>query len=129
MRLADLPNEPALLIRIAREWRSGLSEEQLYERVRRYWRIQPLRRHFPPKLAYGVADSIIRAVYRIEGWETYDMAIEAKCSDRSDRSPHAAGHRVGFVGRPAADLLHLIGQPIADCPKSQNPVTYLHCDR
>lgn len=76
MRLADLPSEPSLLIRIAREWRPGLSDEQLYERVRRYWRIQPQRRQREPVLAYGVADGVIRAVYRIEAWETYDMAVE-----------------------------------------------------
>lgn len=28
-----------------------------------------------PKLAFGIADTVIRAVYRIEGWETYDMAL------------------------------------------------------
>lgn len=127
MRLAHLPSEPSLLIRIAREWRPGLSDEQLYERVRRYWRIQPQRRQREPVLAYGVANGVIRAVYRIEGWETYDMATEAKRWDRSDKAPHAAGIRVGFVGHRERSLDHLIGQHIIDCPKSQNPVTYVNC--
>ncbi len=127
MRLSDLPPEPSLLIRITREWHPGLSDEQLYERVRRYWRIQPQRRERPPVLAYGVAEGVIRAVYRIEGWETYDMATEAKRWDRSDRAQHAAGERVGFVGRVPRELQHLVGQPLIDCPKSQNPVTYLNC--
>jgi hypothetical protein len=127
MILADLPKEPALLIRIAREWRPGLTDEQLYERVRRYWRIQPLGRPHPPTLAYGVAEGVIRAVYRIDDWESYDMAAEAKRWDRADRAPHAAGRRVGFVGQPAAELQHLVGQALTDCPKSQNPVMYLNC--
>jgi hypothetical protein len=127
MLLADLPREPSLLIRIAREWRPGLSEEQLYERVRRYWRIRPERRDPSPVLAYGIADGIIRAVYRIEGWETYDMAAEAKRWDRLDQSRHPSGERVGFVGRPAENFQHLIGEPLADCPKAQNPVTYSNC--
>lgn len=127
MKVSELPSEPGLLIRIAREWRQGLSEEQLYERVRRYWRIQPQRRSRPPVVAYGIADGIIRAVYRIEAWENYDMAIEAKRWDRADSSPHAAGMRMGFVGRSAVDLQHLVGQHLVDCPKSQNPVTYLNC--
>lgn len=127
MRLADLPPEPSLLIRIAREWRPNLSDEQLYERVRRYWRIQPQRRQREPVLAYGVADGVIRAVYRIEGWETYDMATEAKRWDRTDRAPHAAGTRVGFVGRPERLLDSFVGQHLIDCPKSQNPITYLNC--
>ena len=127
MKLADLPPEPSLLIRIAREWRPGLSEEQLYERVRRYWRIQPQRRQREPVLAYGVADGVIRAVYRIEGWETYDMAKEAKRWDRADRAPHAAGTRIGFVGQREKSLSHLVGEHLIDCPKSQNPITYLNC--
>jgi hypothetical protein len=125
--LADLPAEPALIIRITREWRTGLSDEQLYERVRRYWKLRPDRKAAPPKIAYGVADGVIRAVYAIDGWETYDMATEAKRRDRADLNPHAAGIRVGFIGRRLAQLDHLEGMRLTDCPKSQNPVGYLNC--
>ena len=125
--LADLPARPALIIRIAREWKAGLSEEQLYERVRRYWRIRPERRVVVPEIAYGMADGIIRAVYAIDGWETYDMAVEAKRPDRADRTAHPAGIRTGFAGHRLDSLDHLVGAKLVDCPKAQNPVTYLNC--
>lgn len=127
LALSDLPVVPALLIRISREWRGGLSQEQLYERVRRYWRIRPERRATPPQLAYGVGDGVIRAVFAITGWETYDMAVEAKRSDRLDLSPHGRGERIGFVGEWCDDLAYLVGARLVDPPKGQNPVTYLHC--
>lgn len=60
MQIADLPRQPSLLIRISREWRPGLTDAQLYERVRRYWRINPLQRSIQPKLAYGLAEGVIR---------------------------------------------------------------------
>ncbi len=127
LSLSDLPATPALLIRFAREWRGGLSQEQLYERVRRYWRIRPERRDPAPQLAYGIGDGVIRAVFKITGWETYDMAQEVKRSDRLDLSPHAAGTRVGFVGHWSEEHDHLIGARLIDPPKSQNPVSYFHC--
>ena len=125
--LADLPARPALIIRIAREWKAGLSEEQLYERVRRYWRIRPEHRVVVPEIAYGVADGIIRAVYAIDRWETYDMSVEVKRPDRADRAAHPAGIRAGFVGHRLEALEHLVGSRLLDCPKAQNPVTYLNC--
>ncbi len=127
MQIADLPRQPSLLIRISREWRPGLTDAQLYERVRRYWRINPLQRSIQPKLAYGLAEGVIRAVYGIDDWESYDMAEARKSDDRLDQTPHAAGRRFGFVGSPEAALQHLIGMVLIDAPKSQNPVTYLHC--
>ena len=127
MQIADLPRQPSLLIRISREWRPGLTDAQLYERVRRYWRINPLQRSIQPKLAYGLAEGVIRAVYGIDAWETYDMALARKSDDRLDQTPHASGRRIGFVGSPEPGLQHLVGLALLDAPKSQNPVTYLHC--
>lgn len=127
LTIADLPELPAVVIRISREWREGLSEAQLYERVRRYWKIQPEKRLRPPVLAYGVAEGVIQAVYWIDGWETYDMAMEPKAPDRVDQSAHMPGQRLGFVGRPAPEYAHLLGQVLADAPRGQNPVTYVRC--
>ena len=121
---AELPQVPSLLIRISREWHAGLTEEQLYERVRRYWKIQPERREAPPVLAFGLADGVIRAVYRIDSWERFDMAHERKSADRVDQSPHQPGVRVGFVGRPAVEFQNFVGCVLADAPRGQNPVTY-----
>lgn len=125
--LSELPRTPALLIRISKEWRPGLSQDQLYERVRRYWRIRPEHRATPPVLAYGIGDGAIQAVFRILSWETYDMAREAKATDRADQQPHRAGRRVGFIGHWSDEHAHLVGARLIDPPKSQNPVSYLNC--
>ena len=127
MRREDLTNEPALLIRIAREWRTGLSEQQLYERTRRYWRMQPLKRVVEPVLAIAIADGAVRGVFRIEGWETYDMAHEVKSADRVDQEPHPPSKRMGFVGKTADEYEHLIGVRLSNPPKAQNPIGYLNC--
>jgi hypothetical protein len=127
MRTEDLTDEPAVLIRIAREWRTGLSDGQLYERTRRYWKMQPLKRRVIPTIAFAVADGAVRAAYRIEAWETYDMAVEAKDADRSDQTPHAAGIRTGFVGRTAGEYDSIIGLRLENPPKAQNPISYLNC--
>ena len=117
-----------MLIRISREWRPGLTEEQLYERVRRYWRATPQKRGRPPLLAFGVAEERLVAAYWIEGWETYDMASHRKDPDRLDQEPHPGGKRVGFKGRPATEYARLIGKRLIDHPRGQNPISYLHTD-
>jgi|APTNR8051073442_1049403.scaffolds.fasta_scaffold64929_2 hypothetical protein len=127
VRLEGITQEPALVIRIAKEWRPSLSEEQLYERARRYWRIRPERRRSTPALAIVVADEAVQAVYRITGWETYDMVRETKDPDRLDQSPHPPGHRMGWTGYRASEFDSLIGIPITNPPKGQNPVAYLNC--
>ncbi len=124
----DLPPVPSMLIRISREWRPGLTEEQLYERVWRYWRATPQKRRRPPLLAFGVAEERLVAAYWIEGWETYDMASHRKDPDRLDQERHPGGKRVGFKGRPATEYAGFIGKRLTDAPKGQNPVSYLHTD-
>lgn len=69
---------------------------------------------------------MIRAIYRIDTWETYDMSLEQKQSDRSDQTAHRAAIRVGFIGVPADDLAHLVGRKLTDAPNGQNPISYLH---
>jgi hypothetical protein len=53
--------------KINRTFWEGMSDEELYERTRFAWRTIPYRHN--PDLAFAVAHGIVRAVYRIDGWE------------------------------------------------------------
>lgn len=83
--------------RVAGSTASEAENDLKQDLLRRYWRIKPENRKARPVLAYGIAEGVIRAVYRIDAWETYDMAIEAKRWDRAGRSyrrhpPRVANH-------------------------------------
>jgi hypothetical protein len=55
-----------LLIRVSREYRHGITSEELYDKTRQWWKVNP---HRQPDYAFSVFDGIVRAVYRIEEWE------------------------------------------------------------
>lgn len=59
-------DEPALLIRIPRAYRPGMSREALYEATRGHWKIGPRRKC--AELAMAVVDGTVREVYVIDGW-------------------------------------------------------------
>src|SRR6266446_2246879 len=65
---------PAILIKIAKEWRPGLTPDQLYERTRRYWICSPTRKKTPPQFAFSIAKGLIVQVFKINDWEDYDMS-------------------------------------------------------
>jgi uncharacterized protein len=61
-----LPEHPVVLIRLNREqWQDD--KRPLYERTRKWWRMGD--RRLRANWAFSVYDGIVRAVYRIEGWE------------------------------------------------------------
>lgn len=63
------PEHRVLLIRVSREFRHGMTAEELYEKTRQWWKLGP-RRH-QPEWAFAVYQGIVRAVYRIDpaSWE------------------------------------------------------------
>ena len=91
--------EPALLIRINRQFKYGMTEDELYEHARGIWVIGP-RRH-KARFAMAVYAGIVREVYEIEAWhragstpyETRNQAELAKARDK----------RWEFVGRVASN--------------------------
>lgn len=58
--------EPALLIRINRLYRHGMTAQELYEATRGVWVLGP--RRMKARLAFAVFDRIVREVYRIDSW-------------------------------------------------------------
>jgi hypothetical protein len=101
---------PAIIIKIEQEWRSDLTAEQLYERVRRYWYCNPTGRTPPPTHAIAVARGLIREIYLIDRWEEYRGWPEDVDKTRLllPEEPWTPGQvRRGFIGQIACDLAHL----------------------
>ncbi len=115
-----------MLVNIAREWDPALTDRELYERARRYWRCAPQRHR--ADYAMVVGDGIIREIYRIDGWREIDMSAVVL-----DPGRKAAGEplprytrRQEFKGEIALDMRHYVGKSARHL-FGQNPVRWLNC--
>ena len=77
------PSHRVVLIRINRLFEQGMSDDELYEATRKWWRVGHPRRQLgttsAPEWAMTVFNGVVRAVYRIEEWEQptdEDIAVE-----------------------------------------------------
>jgi hypothetical protein len=121
-----LSEDRVVLIRVAREFHRGIDQPALYEATRRWWRVDARRRELggarAPEFALSVYRGVVRAAYRIEGWEPAP-AEEMKADTR------VVG-RWGFWGTPAADVLERygFGDVTSLLPQAaQNPSRYVNC--
>jgi len=104
------PNDRIVLIRINKEFRPGLSDEQLYEATRNWWVVNPKR---GPTHALAIYNGVVRAAYSIDTWQ---------------RAPD--GRRWGFIGErdPEAErrfLWHHVNDRLRK--GDQNPIRYVGC--
>lgn len=60
-------NEPSLLIRISKAFRYSMSERELYDFTRGFWKVS-LTRAEKAKYAFAVYQGIIQEVYKIDKW-------------------------------------------------------------
>ena len=121
-----LPEDKLVLVRVAREFHRGIDEVALYEATRRWWRVDARRRELgsprAPDFALSVYRGVVRAAYRIEGWEPAP-------SEEGKTGTNVAG-RWGFWGTPAADVLerYKFGDVTSMLPQAaQNPLRYVNC--
>jgi uncharacterized protein len=120
------PGHRVALIRVAREFKRGITDEALYEATRRWWVLGEIRRRRggpgAPEWAMAVYRGVVRAVYRIEGWEA---APEASII----QDPRRRG-RWGFWGARDRDMeaRYLLGDVTAYLPLAgQNPIRFVNC--
>lgn len=117
--------EPAILIRINRAYRFGMSDVELYDATRSAWKVGP-RRRSQAKFAFAVFEGVIREVYEITEWlpggSTFNSFRNGQRTDRSDRWE--------FVGTIAEEVIrsryinHHVGHLFAK--GAQNPIAYVN---
>lgn len=111
------PEHRVLLIRVNREYRHGITPEELYQKTRQWWKVNPRRK---PEYAFSVYDGVVRAVYRIERWEPVPL----------DEHVGRMKGRWRFHGvRDGAMEERYVWKDISTylLPGAQNPIRYVNC--
>jgi hypothetical protein len=123
-------NAKVVLINIGREWREGLTPDQLYERTRRYWRCNPA--NHDAEYAVSVANGIVREVYRIDGWDPVDLRKEKIDPTRQMNTPPPKTlDRWAFRGEVAGEMQHYLGTKVSHYRRHGNadPLIWLNCKK
>jgi hypothetical protein len=129
MHKADF-KEKVVLVNIGREWRDGLTPEQLYERTRRYWVCKPS--NHDARYAVSVAKGIVREVYQIDGWDQVDLRTEAIDPSRLMKTPPPKIlKRWAFRGVVAIEMSHYRGADVSHYRKRgmASPLIWLNCEK
>lgn len=125
------PEHRVVLIRINRLFQRGMSDPELYEATRKWWRIGGPKRQIgapsAPQWAMAVFGGIVRAVYRIESWER-------PSAEDIDADPKRA-RRWAFRGSRDQAMESMYGQrdvsaylrSIDTGNAIQNPIRYVNC--
>lgn len=126
------PDHRVVLIRINRLFDRGMTDDELYEATRKWWRVHQRRRQLDqecaPQWAMAVYGGVVRAVYRIESWERPtrdDVRVDAK------RAKRWAFHGMRDQGMEAMYLHRDVWSYLRDASTgraSQNPVRYVNCN-
>jgi hypothetical protein len=120
--------EPAILIRINRTYRYGISEAELYDATRSAWKVGEHRRE-KAKLAFSVFEDVVREVYRIERW--FQVASTFNSRFKAGRAPQR-DDRWEFVGTVADEGIRkryvnrFVGHFFTQ--GAQNPISYVNVD-
>lgn len=95
--------EPVIMLKIQNGWRPDMSEREVYEKTRGYWKIGPGARN-GARYCLGIAYGVVRGAYRIDpdSW-----ALSEKPSD-------VGKNRWGFTGESASELHNVVGTHVRD---------------
>lgn len=124
------PSHRVVLIRINRLFERGMSDDELYEATRKWWRISPLRHQIgstrAPEWAMAVFRGVVRAVYRIEAWEQPAARDVAEDPTRAGRwAFHGTRDQVMETIYLHGDVSSYL-RSATDVP-SQTPIRYVNC--
>jgi uncharacterized protein len=119
--------EAAILIRINKQYRYGMTDLELYDATRSAWRLGPKRDDV--EYAFSVYEGVVREVYRVTGWLAGGSTFNGR---NGGRAALRAG-RSEFVGTLAAPdirkryINRFVGHLFP--PGAQNPVSYVNMPR
>ncbi|MBZ4203181.1 MAG: hypothetical protein LAC70_08640 [Methylovulum sp.] len=105
--------DPALLIRINRQFKYGMSAQELYESTRGIWVVGERRNR--AKFAMAVYAGVVLEVYEIESWHRagstdYATRVQAELAKQESKRWEFLGHvafesiRSRYIGRSVAHL-------------------------
>ncbi len=118
--------DAVVLIVINKQYREGLTREQLYDATRAAWVVNPSRH--PAQFALSVFRGVVREVYEIERWLPGGSTM--RTTEDSGRPRRERG-RWEFVGRLAEERIRrrYLGRSVADYfkPGAANPIQYVNC--
>lgn len=119
--------EPALLIRIAKLFKPGMSPQQLYEATRGVWKLGP--RRDSAEYALCVANGVVQEVYAVGAWH----AAGTTAYSTRPLSEFSIPGRWEFSGKVAAEAVRskYVGQSVAHYFDQGNasPVCYVNIKR
>jgi uncharacterized protein len=114
--------EPAILIRINKLYRHGMSDIELYDASRGVWKVGSRREH--ARYAFAVFEGIVREVYKIKEWHPAGSTF----SRRGDLYDPDRWEFVGDVAeKDIRDKYILKSVEGYFAKNSQNPITYVNC--
>lgn len=124
------PTHRVVLFNLRASFRSGMSDVDLYEATRKWWRINPRRselgKPWAPEWAMAVFGGVVQAVYEIEAWDQPtddDIAgISVRIGRWAFRGSRNRGMEARYVGRDVSSYLRSAGGGSV-----QNPVRYVNC--
>ncbi len=116
---------PALLIRINRLYRHGMSGNALYDSTRGCWKLGSRRE--TAKFALAVFHGVVREVYRIEKWHQAGTT-ECRSGLFPDRRPSSRCEFTGYVAPPKIRDRYF-GKSVEQYFRKgqQSPVVYVNC--
>jgi hypothetical protein len=116
--------EPAILIRIPQLWDPAMSDDELYDATRGYWRVGPRRER--AELALSIAEGVVREVFTVESWHRAGTT-----ESRTTIHSSAPADRWEFVGVIADDTkrYRYLGRSVRGyfVRGNQNPIRYVNC--
>ncbi len=118
--------EPALLIRINRLYRAGMSDQDLYDATRSAWVVGEEGRE-RVKLAFSVYEGVVREVYQITGWLPGGSTFNAAADVRRRRMRAGRWEVVG-IKAPERIRKKYVGRYVGDQFRQggRNPVRYVN---
>lgn len=117
----------AILIRINRLYRHGMSDKELYEATRGIWKVGTRRKQ--ARFAFSVFQGVVREVYEIESWHP-ERTTPYEVRVFEDPAPRPG--RWEFMGRLAEPAIRdmYLGKSVQHYFKRgmQSPVVYVNCE-